>query len=368
MKSGKKTTNNSSSKKSKYKNIQMIKHATDYLSNITLSAHHDDVNTKKNYFDKIISNEFDCFLTFNKINTKPDKQTEYFNYYKQKLLNENPNSDRLNYFLENEFNQFESLNKNDSNVSLEKLYIDYLLSNSSSKLNNANQSLSPDNLNLNIPSITIVPSSTFGNSAELNSNINTNSINKASMSDAETDYLRKHSENLLDSNLAASNATLSSSSSSSIHLNNSNHKFAHTISSALHSISHPIHKLQKLGPKASLDSNNEHGNTNFDFQTAESVTQLNSSGHLAPISNRKSHKLSRTISESSNESNNTVNSGNIGARNYSTVTGANSKTYHHKLSLFNNLKRLTNEKLILTSNNSPIGIFSRLPFRLNSLK
>ncbi len=73
----------------------------------------------------------------------------------------------------------------------------------------------------------------------------------------------------------------------------------------------------------------------------------------------KQQRFQRTMSESSTESNyNTLNSSSMNKRHL----------MHYKPGLFNNLKRLNNEKLILVSNNSPLGIFSRLPFRLATYK
>ena len=66
-------------------------------------------------------------------------------------------------------------------------------------------------------------------------------------------------------------------------------------------------------------------------------------------------RMQRTTSESSTESScNTIN------------TNKNFKSFmHYKPGLFNNLKKLNSEKLFLVSNSSPVGIFSRLPFRIN---
>lgn len=67
----------------------------------------------------------------------------------------------------------------------------------------------------------------------------------------------------------------------------------------------------------------------------------------------------RTISESSNESH--LSNVSIIRSNFLATNSIKST----KISFFNNLLRLTNEKALLTTNGSPIGVFSRLPFRLN---
>ena len=76
----------------------------------------------------------------------------------------------------------------------------------------------------------------------------------------------------------------------------------------------------------------------------------------------KNERRIRAISESSTESNlsSSLNSNPniLSARNFKTC----------RPTLFNNLKKLTNEKLILTSNNVPISVFSRLAFRSSAFK
>jgi len=75
-------------KKQKYKNIKLKQVANEYLANISLDGNN-DTHLKKLHFEKIISNDFDCFLNFNNISLEQEKQTEYFKYYKNKLINEN---------------------------------------------------------------------------------------------------------------------------------------------------------------------------------------------------------------------------------------------------------------------------------------
>lgn len=329
----------------KLKNAKLKKHkirtlASDYLSSISLTGNC-DTEAKQVYFDRIISNEFDCFLSFNKINNLPNNQNDYFNYYKQKLSKENPSSSRTNDFLKSEFYERKC------SIS----YIEGILSNNSQQQDEKNEKLNQ----LNIPSIKILPSLTFENSTELNPAILCLK-QKTSMSDAESDYIKtrienssKNASNNTNIQLATSNVTISSTSSVSTQISSS-HKLAHSINSALQSTRHKLsHKTFKSPDEAILLSNP----TNI-----ISATKSNSS---------TIRKVQRTISESSNESFNPLN---ISARNsgsYST-TASNRTFMNYKPALFNNLKRLTNEKILLTSNSSPVGIFSRLPFRLTCQK
>ncbi len=316
--------NTHNSKKKKYKDLQFKTLANNFLSNISLTADDDKLknrldaveNTKKSYFEKIISNEFDCFLSFNKINTKPDKQTEYFNYYKERVLSENSsgNRNRFSHFLQNEFNE-----KN-----VPKFYVDHVLAKAkeSQEEPQKRQTTIKSAENVLIPSIKIL-------------NINTNQkvvandreggeehppsssviSNKLLPQDLEIDYLKQTVENG-SLQLNTSNLTISSTSSNSIHLANS------LVLAASSS---------KTRPKLSSRDSDQNVNA--------------------------SHSYSRTLSESSAEStySNVVN----GSRNQQTLVSTNSKSGVFKKSLLQNLRRLTNEKLIMTSNNSPIGIFSR---------
>ena len=163
-------------KKTKYKNLQLKALATDYLSNISLDGN-SDYEIKKTYFEKIISNEFECFLNFNKISVDKRKQTDYFKYYKQKLLNENSKltSARLDTFLKNEFNE----NANDENA---KTYIEDILSKKNSK--RVERKL--------VPRVTIIPSQSFENAKE------SKEINyKPIITDVEIDYLQKNAQQVL---------------------------------------------------------------------------------------------------------------------------------------------------------------------------
>ena len=170
----------SSSKKNKYKNLQLKAVATDYLTNISLDGNSDN-DLKKAYFENIISNEFDRFLNFNKISPERTQQTEYFKYYKNKLLIENSKlkSARLDSFLHDEFSQLNT-----------KLYIDEILSkkkkldilNKKTNLNSINQITSRQ---LSSTAETTIPSITFENENKKSR------ILKSSVIDViEADYIR----------------------------------------------------------------------------------------------------------------------------------------------------------------------------------
>lgn len=150
-------------KKTKYKSLQLKAIATDYLTNISLDGNHDP-ELNNFYFDKIISNEFDRFLNFNKISLEKSKQTEYFKYYKNRLTNENSRfkTARLDNFLQSEFNEEST-----------KIYIDEILS-KKKKIQS-------------VPMVQIIPSRTFDNAANL-------------ASDVETDYIQKQAQFLTSTN------------------------------------------------------------------------------------------------------------------------------------------------------------------------
>lgn len=302
----------------KLKKLKQRTLATDYLSNISLSGNCDQ-DSKKVYFDKIISNQFDCFLSFNKISHLASKQNEYFNYYKEKLCAENPNSTRTVDFLCSEFSN--------NNFSPANAYIERLLCKTKP-------------YPAHIPSITIVPSMSFYNSSDLNK--------KASMSDAESEYIKSRINQETTSKNATSNMTISSSSSISTQLSNS-HKLTTSFNAAFHSAKSKLsQKLSKSPIEASVATLNESNKTlecSMGSQNSASISVTK-----AISSNRK---FQRTISESSSESFNPLNP------NFN----CNKPYMSYKPTLFNNLKRLTNEKMLLTSSGSPIGIFSRLPFR-----
>jgi len=168
----------SSSKKHKYKNLQLKAVATDYLTNISLDGNSDN-DIKKAYFENIISNEFECFLNFNKISPERNQQTEYFKYYKNKLLIENSKlkSARLDSFLHDEFSQPNT-----------KLYIDEILSKKKkldiltkkTNLNSINQITTKQ---LPSAAATTIPSITFENEYKKSF------VLKSSIIDFEADYI-----------------------------------------------------------------------------------------------------------------------------------------------------------------------------------
>lgn len=361
----------------KYKNLQSRAVANDYLSNISLNGNN-DFDTKTNYYEKVISNDFGCFLTFNQINTKSDQQTDYFNYYKQKQIKENPNSNRLTEFLQNEFDQVD--------LKRSRTYIDNIIANKKTRfkkkpgmsfISNNSKNSCGEISNTNVPSIKIVLSNTFNNANELaigvenseNNPLRGAIVNTESMSDVEFDYLnsqaKKINKNLSSvvsdaSHLCTSNGTISSTSSNSIQMNEAKNKLAQSLNSALYNQNN---KSKKVLSEATKTDNSKllPINANQAVIAAQPKT-----------ANQLPHKLERTISESSNDSNyyfiNSTNTSNRNLGAYSSISSTNKALMHYKPSLFNSLKRLTNEKLLLTSNNSPIGVFSRLPFKLNGLK
>lgn len=162
-------------------------------------------------------------------------------------------------------------------------------------------------------------------------NIEASNSKKPSLCDGvEMDYIKRldHAEY---NELAPSNLTLSSTpSSASINLSQSG-KFSNRLNNNSKKDDHEYNNEKKL----QLTGSKLNSNSNYTYQ--------------------------RTISESSNESNFVVL--NTSTRNLG--SGLN-RSFNHKPTLFNNLKRLTCEKMLLTSNNSPIGVISRLPFKLNS--
>ena len=273
-------------------------------------------------------------MSFNKINTKQEKQTEYFNYYKEKILNENPNSDRLHNFLKSEFlliSEEQRQIPRGLDTSSARVYVEQVLSKNQTPRINQSEIEKPFDADLlsqkrkssfktsennGIPSIKIL-NATRKNSTGNNeiSEEHTNTPNKFATQDLEMDFL-KQTENV---QLNTSNLTLSSCSSASMHLTNS----------------------------LVAGSANFKGRAKLNSRESESNTIL-------------LKHYSRTLSESSAESNQTCNSVIVSSKNHhNTINSTTSKTGIFKRSLINNLRRLTNEKLILTSNNSPIGIFSR---------
>ena len=288
------------------KKLQSKTLATDFLLNISLTGNQ-DVESNRNYFDHVISNDFDCLVRLHKIESQPEKRSEFLKYYKQKLLNQNTNASRFCAFLHDEFEQFEST----------RLYVDFIL-----------------NQDRKIPK-----------SSEIKIVVNADSchFNKSSMSDVECDYIKTQTDFMnkqpLNSHLGVSNLTLSSNSNSSVHLIGSN-KFTHSLTNAIHSISHAKQRLSRRLSRS----------------PTEDSTSQETSNLFANNLRHKLRKIQRTISESSADSIYTVN------------MSCNKSMVYNKLNLFNHLKRLNNEKVLFTSNNSPLGIFSRIPFKPSSLR
>lgn len=161
-----------------------------------------------------------------------------------------------------------------------------------------------------IPEINIQPSLSVSRDVNLN---------KAYMSDHESENYKANANQEIQQ-LATSNVTLSSNSS---------------IATSVQSWIKPNKKFQN---ETSLKT---------DTKNENKICETNSGRNFR-----------RTISESSNESHfSSIKS------NFLSVNSTKST----KISFFNNLLRLTNEKALLTSNGSPVGVFSRLPFRLNKI-
>jgi hypothetical protein len=302
--------------KSSKKELRMKTLARDYLTQISLNG---ELKAEKSSplnknFDKIIADELDFFSKFNKIRTRSSKQNKFFNYYKQKLSNENPCSNRLIYFLKSEFENYTNNTKG---------YIDQIL-----KCNNPKKSNRLNKSNKIIVKI--------------------NNHSEVSMSDAESDYFKSQNENrrktyVINTNmpfnnnnninnninhLGTSNVTLSSSSSASIHLADS-FKF---------SSSFPSRILNRLSKNELESINDNHSQQMFIGGT---------------------RKYQRTVSESSGES-----YSNYGTnKNINSISSSKTRLMHYKPILFNCLKRLTNEKILFSSNNSYVSLFSRLPFK-----
>ncbi|CAF0947785.1 unnamed protein product [Brachionus calyciflorus] len=287
MKSSKRVDNKKSS--CKFKALKQRTFATNYLANISLNVSNEN-QVKNNFYESLINkDDFNCFLSFNRIENTREKQNEFFNYYKQKLSNDNNRCSKMNEFLIKEFN---------STIFVPHVYIESIL------LGKTNR----------IPEISIQPSLSMSREVI---------FNKLTVSDVESEYLKSHKDkdNLKSNLLGTSNVTLSSNSSISTSIPN---------------------------------------NTKFTKSLTNKSTKAKKANENLTIEINTNRNIKRTISESSNES--SLNT-SMTRNNILLASNRNSKP-----SLFNNLKRLTNEKIILTTNNSPIGVFSRLPFRFSTQK
>ena len=116
-------------KKGKFRRKKIKRVTSNYLSHICLTGRPDAQHA---HFDALIANDFDCFLSFHRINASANAQTDYFNYYKllaAQQLN-GATSRHLDHFINTEFNQFDiSLDP----ASFYRLYIQSLLTTTTKK-------------------------------------------------------------------------------------------------------------------------------------------------------------------------------------------------------------------------------------------
>jgi len=146
-------------KKGKFKRKKIKRVAADYLSNICLTGLPTN-DVKHVHYDRLIANDFDCFLSFHKINASAQSQTDYFNYYKmnvQHLAGTTPRN--FEYFINTEFNQFDISLDPDS---FYRIYIETLLTR---KKSSSRKSI-PRSKPIAIPEIKIQPSLTFDEASE----------------------------------------------------------------------------------------------------------------------------------------------------------------------------------------------------------
>ncbi len=330
----------------KLKTNQLRTLANGYLSNISLDGNI-TVTLKNDYYSRTVSNDFECFLCINKIHNEKENQSEYFNNYKNKVISRKKDEkiSKLKLFLRDEFSCLEGGESFRSDV-----YIEKLLNNS--QLNQNSKQISGEVAN-NIPAINIIPSATFNNQSELNSLTNKNRINDK----IEQDYLQNQVEKISTSfpnnnNKAPTSSilTLSSNSSTTGLVSGSSKLLPHSLNSALVSISHKIaHKISKSPNEALgdlLEINTKHGNTSRRFR--RTISESSSESTYNAYSKNPSSLLTGVSNSNTNSNYKTVNSGG-----------------GYKPSLFNNLRKLNTEKLMFMSSNAPIGVFSRLPFKLN---
>ena len=98
------------------------------------------------------------------------------------------------------------------------------------------------------------------------------------------------------------------------------------------------------------------------YSTNSFLNPMKGPSSLTNSSSNKNDRRIRATSESSTES------------NLSSSLNSNSNIHSARIfktqrqTLFNNLRRLANEKVILTTNSTPVSIFSRLAFRSSILK
>lgn len=324
--------------------------ATDYLSNCIQLVDVDTEHAKSAYFENLINhNQFVCFLHLNNhlVSSPPPNSptttppNEFFDYYKRKQARENCNRDEFRKFLAYEFGSTD----NPDSITSSK-YIEQLLKSSvRSRASSCRASSRPIRT---IPSINIVTTS--------------GSAKKSSLTgrDFEFEYLK--SVETTDYTTAAdemggapSNLTLSStpSSTASINLSHSagskNWQRGGTMDQKF--------KQQHSMPAATTSTNHQPAVlSSSSSQQLQATQKLNSNSNLL--------MQQRTISESSNESSLVVL--NSSARHLaSSINRSLNLSLKPGGGLLSSLKRLTCEKMLLTSNNSPVGIVSRLPFHHN---
>ncbi len=160
---------------------------------------------------------------------------------------------------------------------------------------------------------------------------------------------------MLNPKFTSSNTTVGSQNSEKLIVPKSNSTYSNSKS-----------KNKRNSHSESDSSSKEHKNETVDilmkinewpYNNYKDVLSQSTNSYLNPKFHfPKNEKRIRAISESSTESN--LSSNILSSRNFRTC----------RPTLFNNLKKLTNEKLILTANNVPISVFSRLAFRSNALK
>jgi hypothetical protein len=328
--------------------------ANSYLSHIALDGFLDS-----DYYEKVLAEPFDRFLAFNRIAARRANQSEYFNYYKQRLVSEReqarpPPPDRrseLERFLASEF-------RSENSDFQAGAYIRTIVESGRHQTSHSR-----------VPAIHVVPGATFTDRRDDRRALATNTSLTA---DLELGYIQAETVALSSSaaaktnpiqQAAVSNVTLSSSSSvvSTTRQSSSSHKLAHSLNSALLSVSSKLHKQRAPSPSDET------------LLAGERQPPLGESRRRRSAQARR-RPHTRTISESSSESafHSVLFHHKTASGNNASSTVCNAQTSRcvtgYKPSLFGNLRKLNNEKLVFTSNNAPLGMFSRLPFRLQNIK
>lgn len=173
----------------------------------------------------------------------------------------------------------------------------------------------------------------------------------------------------------SSNATISSNSSISQYSNS--YKLSQSLNQALQSISHAKTRLNtRVSKSPNLEKSAAEINETLNLYNSQDTKSIvDSKSTKTTINGNKNNqkksinsygsstkqRYQRTTSESSNESNYNYLNTNSNTKHFKSLM-------HYKPGLFNNLKKLNNEKLVLVSDSSPVGIFSRIPFRMSTYK